>query len=690
MPTPSRTPNRLIHETSPYLRQHAYNPVDWYPWGPEALAKAQAEDKPILLSVGYSACHWCHVMERESFEDEATARLMNEYFVNIKVDREERPDIDAIYMQAVQALSGQGGWPMTVFLTPDGQPFYGGTYFPPEPRYGLPGFRQVLEAIHEIWSQRRDEALSSARELTQRLAEAAQLEAGRTPLTPELLTSATTAIMRHFDARYGGWGGAPKFPAPQTIELLLRHHLRTGDQQALQQATFTLRQMARGGIYDQLGGGFHRYSVDERWLVPHFEKMLYDNAQLARAYLHAYQLSGDEEFRRIVTETLDYILREMTAPEGGFYAAQDADSEGREGAFYVWRADEIRQALGGDALLWSQIYGVSATGNWEGVNILHRQRPLEEIARVTGQSVARLQEIAERGRRTLFARREQRPRPGRDEKILAGWNGLALAALAEAGRVLGRDDYLAAAARNAAFVLSAMRQAGRLMHSFKDGQARVPGFLGDYALYAAGLLELYRATFELRWLHAARELVEHLLDHFWDERAGGFFQTSDEHETLIARLKEVQDEAIPSGNAVAAQVLLRLAALLGEPEYDRRARATLELASDAMRHFPRAFAAMLNALDLALAPPREVAIIGDPAAPETRAMLEALDRTWRPNLLVAAAPPDDAAAQALIPLLQDRPQQAGRPTAYVCRAFVCELPTTSVETMLAQLQRADA
>jgi len=679
--------NRLINETSPYLLQHAHNPVDWYPWGPEALQRAQAEDKPILLSVGYSACHWCHVMERESFEDEDTAKIMNEHFINIKVDREERPDVDAIYMQAVQALTQHGGWPMTVFLTPKGEPFYGGTYFPPEPRYGMPSFKQILQAMTDVWHDRRDEAVASAQELVQHLAAAEQLTPGKTSLTPQLLDHAATAIKRRFEKRYGGWGGAPKFPAPQTIDFLLRTYQRKGDETALQQAEMTLQQMARGGMYDQLGGGFHRYSVDEKWLVPHFEKMLYDNGQLARAYLHAYQLTGKEEYCRVVEETLDYVKREMTAPEGGFYAAQDADSEGVEGKFFVWSADEVRQLLGEDALLFSQIYDVTAAGNWEHTNILHLPRPITEIARVTGRSAEQLQEVAERGKRKLFMAREQRIRPQRDDKVLTNWNGLMLGAMAEAARVLERDDYLDLARCNAEFVLSTMLIDGRLRHSYKDGQAKIEGFLSDYALYADGLLALYRATFELRWLEAARLLAEHMLDHFWDNEQGGFFQTSDEHEALITRLKELFDEAVPSGNAVAAHVLLQLAALVGEPEYDRRARATIELVVDALEKYPTAFTTMLNALDFALGTPREIALIGDIAEPDAHAMIAALNARFMPNVVVAAARPDDASAQQLIPLLQDRPQRNAQATAYVCRSFVCNLPTTDVDEMLRQLEQ---
>ncbi len=677
--------NRLIDETSPYLLQHAHNPVDWYPWGSEALERARAEDKPILLSVGYSACHWCHVMERESFEDEDTAALMNEHFVNIKVDREERPDIDAIYMQAVQAMTQHGGWPMTVFLTPQGEPFYGGTYFPPEPRYGMPSFQQLLSAMSDTWRNRRDDVLTSARELTEHLVTAEQLKAGAGGLNERLLDQAASSIQQRFDPRYGGWGKAPKFPAPQTIDFLLRQYQRKGDETVRQQAEYTLLRMAHGGMYDQLGGGFHRYSVDEKWLVPHFEKMLYDNGQLARTYLHAYQLTGNTEYRRIVEETLDYIMREMTAPEGGYYAAQDADSEGVEGKFFVWTAAEVRQALGEDANLFAQIYDVTTRGNWEHTNILHLPRPIEDIARVTGQPVERLREVVERGKRTLFALREQRVHPQRDDKVLTNWNGLMLAAMADAGRVLDRQDYLESAQHNAEFVLTAMRVNGRLRHSYKDGQAKVEAFLSDYALYAEGLLTLYRATFELRWLQAARDLAEHMLAHFWDQEQGGFFQTSDEHETLIARPKDLFDEAVPSGNAVAAHVLLQLGALLGEPEYDRRARATIELVTSALQQYPSAFATMLNALDFALAVPREVAIMGEPRDAATQRLIDALDTRWLPNVIVAAAHPDDTAAAELVPLLRERPLRDGKATAYVCRSFVCNLPTTEPDEMLRQL-----
>jgi len=679
--------NRLANETSPYLLQHQHNPVDWYPWGSEALERARRENKPILLSVGYSACHWCHVMEHESFEDENTARLMNEWFVNIKVDREERPDVDAIYMNAVQALTGHGGWPMTVFLTPDGQPFYGGTYFPNQPRYGMPSFQQVLEAMHNVWQNRRDEAVGSAEQLTQHLQASAQVASGGT-ITPELLDQAVRSITQQFDTRKGGWSKAPKFPAPQTIDFLLRTHQRTGDDEARRQAEFTLQKMARGGMYDQLGGGFHRYSVDERWLVPHFEKMLYDNAQLARAYLHAYQVTGNAEYRCVVEETLDYVKREMTSPEGGYYSAQDADSEGEEGKFFVWTLDEVRQALGPDASLFAQIYDVTARGNWEGHNILHLPRPLADVARVTGQPLQRLEQVVARSKEKLLAIRETRVKPGRDDKVLTNWNGLMLAAMAEAGRVLGREDYAESAQRNAEFVLNTLYTDGRLFHTFKDGRVRPESFAADYALYAFGLIELFRATWDVRYLETARALIDHLLDHFGDDEQGGFFQTGDEHERLITRTKELFDEAVPSANAVAAHVLLQLAVLVGDNRYEQHAQRTMELVARALGQYPSAFATMLNALDFALATPREVAIVGQVNAPDTQAMIDALNARWLPNVAVVAAPPDDAAAQQLIPLLQDRPQQNGKATAYVCERFVCNLPTTDVHAMVEQLGAA--
>jgi uncharacterized protein YyaL (SSP411 family) len=679
--------NRLINESSPYLQHHAHNPVDWYPWGEEALAKAKAEDKPIHLSIGYSSCHWCSVLARESFEDPETARIMNENFVNIKVDREERPDLDAIYMQAVQAMTGHGGWPMTTFLTPEGEPFYGGTYFPPEPRYGMPSFRQVLSGVSSLWNNDREHVQENANTLRSHLSGASEIPGGSAALQPEILDQAFAALRRNYDAKNGGFGGAPKFPQPQTLEFLLRYHVGKGNPDALRMVEHTLQKMARGGIYDQLAGGFHRYSVDDHWLVPHFEKMLYDNAQLARAYLHAYQITGKPFYRRIVEETLDYVVREMLDPEGGFYSTQDADSEGVEGKFFVWTADETRAILGEDASLFMALFDVRKGGNWEGHTILNQPREPAEVARVLGVTPERLEQAAARGRRRLFEEREKRVHPNRDDKVLVSWNGLMLRAFASAGRVLDRPDYLEVARRNAEFVVGRMLVDGRLRHVYKDGQVKVDGFLEDYALYAEALIELYEATFDPRWISTAREWAEIMLGHFWDDSAGGFFQTSDEHEALITRPKDLFDEAVPSGNGVAANLLLRLAAYLGEHEYDRRARATIELVAPALAQYPTALGTMLNALDFALAEPREVAIIGGLQSEDTQTMLRTLAQQFLPNTVIAAAEPGDAAAAEVVPLLQDRPQREGRATAYVCRSFACQAPTTQVDELLRQLGR---
>jgi uncharacterized protein YyaL (SSP411 family) len=523
-------PNQLINETSPYLLQHADNPVEWYPWGEEALELAREQNKPIFLSIGYAACHWCHVMAHESFEDEDTATLMNVHFVNIKVDREERPDLDNIYMQAVQAMTGSGGWPMTVFLTPDGQPFYGGTYFPPEPRYGMPGFRQLLVSVADAWKNRGDELLQNAEKVTEHIQQSTSAAAEGQMITPQVLSSAISNLASGFDREWGGFGQAPKFPQPMVIEFLLRDYLRSGDVNTLEMAEVTLQKMASGGIYDQVGGGFARYSTDERWLVPHFEKMLYDNAQLARVYLHAWQITGNPLYRRITEETLDYVLREMTHAEGGFYSSQDADSEGVEGKFYVWLAREIKQALGENASLFMTVYDVSEGGNWEGHSILQRVAEPDDVADQFGLTPGEAQAKIEAARQKMYQVRTQRVWPGLDDKVLTAWNGLMLAAFAEAGRVLGRQDYVDAATRNAEFLYNTMRtDNGRLLRTWKDGsEPKYNAYLEDYAYLAEGLLALYQTTFEVRWFEWARELVDLMLTHFRDEDNGGFFDTSDD------------------------------------------------------------------------------------------------------------------------------------------------------------------
>jgi hypothetical protein len=701
-------PNRLIGETSPYLQQHATNPVDWYPWGPEALGRAQAEDKPILLSVGYAACHWCHVMAHESFEDPDVAALMNELFVNIKVDREERPDIDAIYMEAVQAMTQHGGWPMTVFLTPQGKPFYGGTYFPPSPRYGMPSFKQLLAAIADAWRNRRRELESAGERMVDVLNRTGAIGPAETGLSPDLLNRAWHGMLASHDRIEGGFGGAPKFPQAMNLDFLLRSHLRTGDQATLRAVMLTLHKMAAGGIYDQLGGGFHRYSTDDRWLVPHFEKMVYDNAQLARVYLHAWQVTGDVALHRIVEETLDYVLREMTAPEGGFYSTQDADSEGSEGKFFLWTPGEVTALLGPeDASLFSAYYDITARGNFHeggpGANILHVPEERAAVARRLGVTPERLAQAIQRGREILFAARSRRVHPGRDEKILAEWNGLMIHAFAEAGAALDRPDYLAAAGRAADFVLGRMseplaggageaaaRAAGetvRLFRSCKDGRSRLNAYLEDYAAVALGLVALYEADFEMRWLQAAAGLAQVMLDRFRDPERGGFFQTSADHERLIARRKDFVDSAVPSGNSLAAELLLRLGRLLDRPDYVDHAMAAMRPMADAMGQQPLAFGRMLAALDLALNPGQEIAIIGDPDAAGTRALLAEVRRRHLPNSVLALRRPDDAAAAAFVPLLAGRGQIDGRATAYVCRNFVCDLPVTEPAALKKQLDQ---
>jgi len=561
--------NHLLQETSPYLRQHAHNPVDWYPWGPEALERARQLDRPIFLSIGYSACHWCHVMEHESFEDPEVAQILNEHFISIKVDREERPDLDQIYMTAVQMLTGQGGWPMSMFLTPDLKPFYGGTYFPPEDRYGRPSFKRLLGALVEAWQTRRDEIDQSSGQITQRLQQAGRVEPADGELEPRLLQSAVRMHARIFDSTYGGFGSAPKFPHPVELRLLLRLWKRFGDDQALHMARLTLDRMAMGGIYDHLGGGFHRYSTDERWLVPHFEKMLYDNALLAVAYLEAYQATGEALYARVVEETLSYIMREMTSPEGPFYSTQDADSEGEEGKFYVWSAREIEQVLGKErADPFTYVYGVTPEGNWEGQNILHRTRTNEQDARMLRLPDPELRGLLEDSKRELFTVRSRRVWPGRDEKVLTSWNALMISAFAKAAQVFANPHYSAHAVKAADFILHSMRTPDeRLLRTYSAGsKAKLNGYLEDYAFLLDALISLYEATFDARWIEAARGLAHVLVDEFWDEAEAGFFYTGRSHETLIARTKDPHDSSIPSGNSVAVVALLRLSKLTGQQD----------------------------------------------------------------------------------------------------------------------------
>ncbi len=682
-------PNRLARETSPYLLQHAENPVEWYPWGVEAFARARAEDRPILLSVGYSACHWCHVMEHESFEDPEIARLMNELFVSIKVDREERPDVDQIYMQAVQAMTGHGGWPMTVFLTPEGVPFYGGTYFPPQDRHGLPAFPRVLQAVAEVYRHRRGDVHETGQRLIEQLQQGGRLRPGLELLTAEILHRAFRGLEEEFDRQHGGLGRAPKFPQPMALEFLLRYWRRSGDAGALDMVRLTLTRMARGGIYDQLGGGFHRYSVDDHWLVPHFEKMLYDNAQLAGLYLRAWLATGDAECRRVAEETLDYVLREMTHPAGGFYSTQDADSEGEEGKFFLWTPEEIRAVLGSgvEADVALRYWGLEAGANFEGRNILHVPKEPGEVAASLGMSEETLRETLARARAALYEARERRVHPGRDEKVLAGWNGMMLRAFAEAARVLDRRDYEQAAVGNAEFLLAALRVDGRLLRTWKDGQAKLLGYLEDYAMLADGLVALYEATFEPRWLDEARRLGGEMLRLFWDAEVGGFFDTGTDHEALIVRPRNLFDSAVPCGTSVAADLLLRLALLTGEASYERPAVEALRPLAELMASHPSGFGRFLSAFDFHLGPVAEVALLwpGGSDSGALRPLLREVFGRYLPNRVVAGAPVDGTSAGAELPLLAGKTAVNGRPTAYLCERYACQAPTTDPAELARQL-----
>jgi uncharacterized protein len=649
-------PNHLAGETSPYLLQHKENPVDWYPWGEEALERAKREDRPLLVSIGYSACHWCHVMAHESFEDPAVAAAMNDRFVCVKVDREERPDIDAICMEACQAMTGRGGWPLNVFLTPEQQPFYAGTYFPPEPRHGLPSWRMVLDAVADAWAKRREEIHTQAAQIQRALAATARLEPSAEPIREELLVAAVSALQSMFDRQHGGWGGAPKFPQASTIEFLLARDER-------EMSLHTLRVMASGGIYDQVGGGFSRYAVDATWTVPHFEKMLYDNALLARAYLHGWQVSGEERFRQVCSETLDWALREMWGPEGGFFSALDADSEGVEGKFYVWAHDELREVLGDQC---DQAMAYFTPASFE---------PGSYILEARGPAPDGLSEI----RRKLYEARSGRVRPGLDDKRLTAWNALMISALAEAGAMLEREDYTQAAVRCANFVLEQMRGAsGRLLRTWKDGQARLGAYLEDHAFLVEALITLYETTFEPRFYREALALADQIIERFEDSERGGFFTTASDHEQLAVRRKDLEDSPIPSGNSAAAFGLLRLALLSGEGSYERHALGVLRLLAPLAARHPTAFGHLLQAIDFYVSPVREVAIVGP--QPQVAELVRTLRSAYRPHMVLAAGAGSDG-----VPLLEGREPVDGRAAAYVCEHFVCQRPVTSAEELIAAL-----
>ncbi len=680
-------PNRLAQETSPYLQQHANNPVDWYPWGPEALELAAREDKPIFLSIGYSSCHWCHVMERESFEDPAIAEVMNRLFVSIKVDREERPDLDAIYMNAVVAVSGAGGWPMSVFLTPDLKPFYGGTYYPPNDRGNFPSFRRVLEATANAYHQRRNEVVASADQIVEHLRHNAAFPGDDEELTPAVLDVAFKRLAPHIDAEWGGFGSNIKFPQPMVHEFILRFGDRSGEPTAQVMVDLTLDRMMRGGIYDHLGGGFHRYSTDRAWLVPHFEKMLYDNALLVRLYVHAFQAMGRPEYRRVAEETVEFILRDMRDTAGGFYTALDADSEGHEGLFYIWSRAEILERLGQEAgERFCSVYGVTEGGNFEGSNILFLPQELAAAAEQLGLPVEELSAELEEGKATLLAAREHRVWPFLDDKVLTGWNALMLGALAEAAAVFDRSDYLAAAEANADFLLTTMRDAdGRLLRSYRDGDAKLKGYLEDYAFLADALLSLYEATFEPRWLREAQSLAESMLTLFWDEDVVGFYSTGSDHEELLMRPQDFYDNAIPSGASSAALALLRLGTLTGVPRYAEVANIALRSMRTSVTNQAIGYGHWLCAMDYALSTPKEVVVVGDREDAATKALLEAVHSRYIPNKVVAGMATEDDPIADELALLEGRGLVGGLPTAYVCQNYACQLPVTDPEALLEQL-----
>ncbi|HEX3870134.1 MAG TPA: thioredoxin domain-containing protein [Pirellulales bacterium] len=687
--------NRLASETSPYLLQHAGNPVDWYAWGPEAFDAAKAQDKPIFLSIGYSACHWCHVMEHESFEDAAIAGLMNERFVNIKVDREERPDLDQIYMQAVQLMTGRGGWPMSVFLTHELKPFYGGTYWPPHPKFGMPGFDQVLEGVSNAWRERREAVLEQARQLTSNLdgvdepsAKPTSIAPSATPRSGEPLIKAASQLERTFDARNGGFGGAPKFPHALDLRLLLRVWRHTPRDELLAIVTTTLDKMADGGIYDHLGGGFHRYSVDERWLVPHFEKMLYDNAMLLPAYLEAYQVTGNDRYARVVRETADYVLRDMTDSGGGFYSTEDADSEGVEGKFYVWTPKEVEDVLGADAAeTFCHVYDVTDTGNFEEANILNVSKTLAQSAALLFREPADLEAELIESRQKLLAAREKRVRPGRDDKVLVSWNALMIDALAAAGAVLNEPKYVNAATRAADFLWANLRtKDGRLLHTWRAGQAKVTAYLDDYATLASALVTLYEASADERWIDAAIRLANDMLAHFADSTEGGFFFTADDHETLIARPKDMLDSSVPSGNAMAATALVRLGKLCGRADYFEAANRTLTAASKLMERAPAAAGQMLLALDLWVGPTHELVLVAPVDDRNPASLLHEVQRPFWPEKLVARRPAAGS-SRALDAIFADRTARDGQVTLYVCENFACQAPLVGRDAIVAEVAR---
>ncbi len=669
--------NRLAGETSPYLLQHKDNPVDWYPWSEETLERAREEDKPILLSIGYSSCHWCHVMAHESFENTQIAALMNQNFINIKVDREERPDLDSIYMAAVQTMTGSGGWPLTVFLTPDGKPFYGGTYFPPEDRHGMPGLTKILNFIADAYKHHRDEILQTTDKLSSILSQIVENKDSTGPLTADILENALSNLKNSYEHINGGFGSAPKFPQPNVLDFLLTYFLYSKDEEALEMVKLTLKKMARGGIFDQIGGGFHRYSTDAIWLIPHFEKMLYDNALLSLVYLHMYQITKEQFYRNISERTLDYVLREMRDPRGGFYSSQDADSNGIEGDYYTWSANEIAQVIGEkDYDQLSRYYGITSHGNFEGKNIPY----------VTNGTGSETPYIVEKSRTALLKRREQRARPGRDEKILAAWNGLMLSSLAEAARTFNREDYLQAAIANGDFLCNFMIADGYLMHVYKDGEARIDGYLQDYALVIEGLLSLHQATFQGKWLKHAISLTDIMIEQFWDEYVGTWYDNGKRHEKLFIRPRNVSDDVMPCGSSAAAMILLKLALLTNNDHFQDIALKSLNSVAGAMSQYPGGYSNWLCALSLYLTKPKQIIIVGPGDNPATLDLQNALYNTLIPDKVVVSYDPGDSALTASLKFLENKQMLNGQPTAYVCQEYSCKTPVTDAASLADQLQ----
>lgn len=673
--------NRLAHETSPYLLQHANNPVDWYPWGREALEKSKQEEKPIFLSIGYSACHWCHVMEHESFESQAIADYLNEHFISIKVDREERPDLDQIYMNAVQLLTGHGGWPMSVFLTPELMPFFGGTYWPPTAGRGMPGFDQVLRAVVDAWENRREVALQQSRLLTERLQKIGLGSAESTEIPPGRVGMAVRQMEQSFDPQHGGFGSAPKFPHTMNIDLLMRHYVDTRNENLLPMVTTTLDKMAMGGIYDHLGGGFARYSVDEYWLVPHFEKMLYDNALLIGNYVDAYRLTKDENYARVAKESCDYILRDMTDEQGGFHSTEDADSEGEEGKFYVWSPEEADQLIGDPdtAKRFREVYDITESGNFEGHNIPRLKKSIAQYAQDFGTTEQELRDELKPAKDALFNARGKRIRPGKDDKILASWNGLMIEAFAKAGAAFGNDAYITAAKKAADFVLGQMTDnAGRLLHTYRHGQSKLPAFLDDYTYLASAMFALYEATFDTKWLGQSQKLINTAIEHFYDSESGGFFYTADDHEELIARNKDFYDHSVPSGNGVAALVLAKLGKLMGNDRYIQLAQETISAAADILQRHPIAAGQLLVAYDYLNQSGSEVVIAAADRA-SCEEIVHKLHGEYRPNTLFVLAISGENLDTTLQPLISGKSPLNGEPTVYVCENFQCNAPIKAKE-----------